>query len=54
MPHYIVYAIKKAQSIGDSWGEDFYSTRYTETMSRIEQVKKEIKKNLNLAKYIKL
>ena len=45
---------KKAQSIGDSWGEDFYSTRYTETMSRIEQVKKEIKKNLNLAKYIKL
>ena len=45
---------KKAQSIGDGWGEDFYSTRYTETMSRIEQVKKEIKKNLNLAKYIKL
>ena len=45
---------KKAQQIGDSWGEDFYSTRYTETMSRIEQVKKEIKKNLNLAKYIKV
>jgi len=45
---------KKAQQIGDSWGEDFYSTRYTETMGRIEQVKKEIKKNLNLAKYIKV
>ena len=45
---------KKAQQISDSWGEDYYSTRYTETMSRIEQVKKEIKKNLNLAKYIKV
>ena len=45
---------KKAQAKGDNWGEEFYSTRYTETMARIEQVKKEIKKNLNLAKYIKL
>lgn len=45
---------KKSQQIQDTWGEEFYSTRYTETMSRIEQVKKEIKKNLNLAKYIKV
>jgi len=45
---------KKAQKIQDSWGEEFYSARYTETMDRIEQAKKEIKKNLNLAKYIKL
>ena len=45
---------KNAQDKGDNWGEEFYSTRYTETMARIEQVKKEIKKNLNLAKYIKL
>jgi hypothetical protein len=45
---------KKAQQIQDTWGEEYYSARYTETMSRIEQVKKEIKKNLNLAKYIKL
>jgi len=45
---------KKAQTKGDDWGQGFYSTRYTETMNRIDNVKKEIKKNLNLAKYIKL
>ena len=45
---------KKAQAKGDNWGQDFYSTRYVETMNRIDNVKKEIKKNLNLAKYIKL
>ena len=45
---------KKAQAKGDSWGQEFYSTRYTETMDRIGQVKKEIQKNLNLAKYIKV
>ena len=45
---------KKAQQIQDTWGEEYYSARYTETMDRIEQVKKEIKKNLNLAKYIKV
>jgi hypothetical protein len=45
---------KKAQKIADSWGEEYYSNRYTETQHRIEQVKKEITKNLNLAKYIKV
>ena len=45
---------KKAQKIQDSWGEEFYSARYTETMDRIEQTKKEIRKNLDLAKYIKV
>ena len=45
---------KKAQQKSDSWGSDFYSTRYLETMDRIAKVKKEIKKNLDLAKYIKL
>lgn len=45
---------KKAQKIQDSWGTEFYSARYTETMNRIEQAKKEIKKNLDLAKYIKV
>ena len=45
---------KKAQQKSDSWGADFYSTRYLETMDRIAKVKKEIKKNLDLAKYIKL
>ena len=45
---------KKAQEIQDSWGEEFYSARYTQTMDRIEQTKKEIRKNLDLAKYIKV
>lgn len=45
---------KKAQKAQDSWGEEFYSTRYQEIQHRIEQVKKELKKSLNLAKYIKV
>ena len=45
---------KKAQETGDNWGEEFYSTRYQETQHRIETAKKEIKKNLDLAKYIKV
>jgi len=45
---------KKAQATGDSWGEEFYSTRYQETQHRIETAKKEIRKNLDLAKYIKV
>jgi hypothetical protein len=45
---------KKAQDKGDTWGEEYYSVRYTETQHKIEQVKKEIKKSLNLAKYIKV
>jgi hypothetical protein len=45
---------KKAQATGDSWGEEYYSNRYVETQHRIEQIKKEIKKNLDLAKYIKV
>lgn len=45
---------KKAQQKDDVWGTEFYSSRYTETMDRIAKVKQEIKKNLNLAKYIKL
>jgi hypothetical protein len=39
---------KKSQQIDDTWGEEYYSTRYQETMQRIEATKKEIKKNLNL------
>jgi hypothetical protein len=45
---------KKAIKNGDLWGEEYYTTRYQETMDRITSVKKEIKKNLDLAKYIKL
>jgi len=45
---------KKAITNGDSWSEEYYSTRYQEVMQRIDSTKKEIKKNLDLAKYIKV
>ena len=45
---------KNAQEKGDTWGEEYYSVRYTETQHKIEQVKKELTKSLNLAKYIKV
>jgi len=45
---------KKAVANSDSWGEEYYSTRYQEVMQRIDTTKKEIKKNLDLAKYIKV
>lgn len=45
---------KKAIKNEDIWGEEYYTTRYQETMERITQAKKEIKKNIDLAKYIKL
>jgi len=51
-----LYRIRYKKSIrnGDQWGEEYYTTRYQETMERIARTKKEIKKNLDLAKYIKL
>jgi hypothetical protein len=45
---------KKAKTCHDQWGQEFYSTRYHETIVRINNTKKEIQKNLKLAKYIKL
>lgn len=45
---------KKAIKNGDQWGEEYYTTRYQETMERIRYTKKELTKSLNLAKYIKL
>jgi hypothetical protein len=45
---------KKAQEKGDEWGAEYYSNRYTETQHRLAQVKKELTKSLNLAKYIKV
>lgn len=45
---------KKAIKNSDEWGEEFYTTRYQETMERIGHTKKELAKSLNLAKYIKL
>ena len=45
---------KKALKNSDTWGEEYYSNRYIETQHRLSQVKKELKKSLNLAKYIKV
>lgn len=45
---------KKAIKNSDVWGEEYYTTRYQETMERIAHTKKELAKSLNLAKYIKL
>lgn len=45
---------KTAIKNNDPWAEEYFSNRYEETMRRIEHTKKEIKKNLNLAKYIKV
>jgi hypothetical protein len=45
---------KQAQSKNDVWGEEFYTARYTETMNKVALAKKEIKKSLEIAKYIKL
>ena len=45
---------KQANENKDGWGSEYYSNRYTETIRRIEQTKQELKKSLNLAKYIKL
>jgi hypothetical protein len=45
---------KNANKKQDEWGSEYYSNKYQETMHRIEQVKKELQKSLNLAKYIKV
>jgi hypothetical protein len=45
---------KQANEKQDDWTAELYSNKYIETMHRIEQTKKELKKSLNLAKYIKL
>jgi hypothetical protein len=45
---------KKANEKQDAWGAEYYSNRYTETMHKLAQVKKDLQKTLNLAKYIKV
>ena len=45
---------KQANEKNDSWGSDYYSSKYTEVMHRIAHTKQELKKSLDLAKYIKL
>jgi len=48
------YRYKRAQETENDWEIELYSNRYAETMARIDHVKKELKKNINLAKYIKV
>lgn len=45
---------KTAQDNNDLWKEELYSNRYIETMAKIEYIKKQLKKSLSLAKYIKV
>jgi hypothetical protein len=45
---------KQAQSKDDIWGEEFYSARYTETMNKVATVKREIRKNLELARTLSI
>jgi hypothetical protein len=45
---------KSANEKADDWGAEYYSNKYTEVMHRLEQVKKELQKSINLAKYIKV
>ena len=48
------HRFKKAKEANDDWNLQLYSNKYTETMSRIEQTKQQLKKSQNLAKYIKV
>jgi hypothetical protein len=45
---------KRANEANDEWGAEYFSNRYTETMHKLAQVKKELQKTINLAKYIKV
>lgn len=45
---------KQANIKQDHWSIEYYSTQYTETMYKLEQVKKDLKKISDLAKYIKV
>jgi len=45
---------KTANQKSDSWGAEYYSTKYQETIHKLTRVKKDLQKSLNLAKYIKV
>ena len=48
------HRFKKANQQSDEWGSEYFSNKYTEVQHRIQQVKKELQKSINLAKYIKV
>lgn len=45
---------KKASQRNDDWQAELYSNRYIETMTKIAEVKKQLKNSINSAKYIKV
>lgn len=45
---------KQANENRDDWGCEYYSNKYLEVTHRIAKTKQELKKSLELAKYIKL
>jgi hypothetical protein len=45
---------KTANEKQDDWSAEYYSTKYQETIHKLNKVKKELQKSLNLAKYIKV
>ena len=48
------YRYRKAQENNDQWNTELFSNKYIETVARLEQAKKQLKKSLNSAKYIKV
>ena len=47
------YRYNHAKQIQDSWEIDLYSNKYSEIIVKIQNTKKELKKTISLAKYIK-
>lgn len=48
------YRYRRAQESNDLWNVELFSNKYTETMAKLEQAKKQLKKSLESAKYIKV
>jgi len=45
---------KSALKKSNTWLQDLYSSRYLETMDQLARAKKEMRKNLEMAKYLEL
>jgi hypothetical protein len=45
---------KSAKERNDAWKVDMYSAKYIDVMHRLDQVKKDLEKSIDLAKYIKI
>jgi hypothetical protein len=47
------YRFKQANDSSDEWNIELYGNKYSELQLRIERIKKELKKSVDLTKYIK-